>query len=709
MKITLKRTSPNYRQKLSTINIMQNLMIAVIVLAAYSVGFNFIKYGSDYGIQALLIYVVAGVVAFVTDLLCGKLFKRNDAGDNKYLNAILSPLATGLIFALTLPIGTPLYVVGVGSFIAIFFGKAIFGGFGQNIFNPALVGRVFVHLSFSSQLLSYLPGAADAMTGATPTAALKATHWLGASSLGLADLFLGNYQAALGEACTVLILILGVFLIWRKVIDARIPLAYLGTTLILAFISGLVCGIEPLTNALTHIAIGGVAFGAVFMATDPVTSPTSPLGKIIYGIFLGAITMIIRLKANYPEGVLFSILIMNMLTPLIDNLTTGRTNQKTLKQIIVIAVCFLVSAGTVGGISTTLKPVEEKPVKVPDPIPDYLFLEYKDGTYIMQVKGFGGDGAPVKLAVTISGDKSLGVTPVKYKGETAGWGADLLTSGVGESLNANAKAFYDKVIAGSVSADELDGIDTATGATYTAKAVVNAIKGALEAAPKVEGDLYTFNLTANGYGGKKTPMKLEIVINKATSMFESVKVIEANGETSDFGADMIRGVHGEGLNSKAQDFYDKVLNSQVAFGDVDGIDTATGATMTATGIVDAMKTAMTIVNDVLAPNADGAYVISANGYAGASNPMKIEVKVSGDTVEYVKVLEANGETSDFGADMIRGVHGEGLNSKAQDFYDLVLNGSFSVSEVDGIDTATGATKTANGIMEAVKKAIAASN
>ena len=133
MKITLKRTSPNYRQKLSTINIMQNLMIAVIVLAAYSVGFNFIKYGSDYGIQALLIYVVAGVVAFVTDWVCGKLFKRNDAGDNKYLNAILSPLATGLIFALTLPIGTPLYVVGVGSFIAIFFGKAIFGGFGQNI------------------------------------------------------------------------------------------------------------------------------------------------------------------------------------------------------------------------------------------------------------------------------------------------------------------------------------------------------------------------------------------------------------------------------------------------------------------------------------------------------------------------------------------------------------------------------------------------
>lgn len=707
MKITLKRTSPNYRQKLSTIHIMKNLMIAVMILAIYSVVMNFVKFGADYGIKALLIFVVAAIVAFVTDMLCGKLFSRNDAGDNKVLNTVLSPMVTGVILALTLPIGTPLYVVGVGAFIAIFFGKAIFGGFGQNIFNPALVGRVVLHLSFSAQLVSFLPGAPDAMTKATPTTALAATNWLGATGLSLTDLYIGNYQGALGETCTLLILLLGVFLVWKKVLDIRIPAAYLGTVAIVTFVSGMVSGIDPVNNMLVHLGIGGLAFGAIFMATDPVTSPTSPLGKIIFGIFLGAITLLIRLKANYPEGVLFAILIMNMFTPFIDNVTTGRTNQKMMKQILIIAACFFVTLGTVAGVSSSLEPVKEKPVKVPDPIPDYLFLEFKDGAYIMQVKGYGGDKSPVKLAVTLSGDKAIGVTPVKYKGETPGFGEDLLLSGVGENLNANAKAFYDSVIKGTVTADQLEGIDTVTGATYTAKAVVNAIKGALEAAPKVNGDLYTFNMKAVGYGGKNSPMELEIVINKATSTFESVKVLSYPGETSNFGEDMINGFHGEGLNDKADAFYQKVLNGQVTFDELSGVDTATGATMTATGIVDAMTSAMEQVNAVLAPNENGAYVITTKGYGGDSKPMKVEVKITGDMVEYVRVLEYPGETSNFGEDMINGYHGEGLNDNADTFHQKVLVGSFSVSEIDGIDTSTGATMTASGIMDAVKKAVAA--
>lgn len=708
MKITLKRTSPNYRQKLSTVQIMKILLSVSSALCLVSVIFNFVKYGSNYGIKAILIFVVSAVVALITDMLCGKIFNRNDEGDNKILNTVLSPLETSLIFALTLPIGTPLYVVGIGSFIAIFFGKAIFGGFGQNIFNPALVGRVVVHLSFGSKLLTYLPDGTDVVAAATPATALAATNWVGTIDTSLTDLYLGFYQGALGETFTLLILIAGVYLAYRKVLDWRIPVAYLSTAFILAFISGIVCGINPLTNALTHIALGGLALGAVFMATDPVTSPTSPLGKIIYGVFCGALTMLIRLKANYPEGVLFSILIMNMFTPFIDSVTTGRTNQKTMKQILVIAICFAVSAVTVGGVSTTLKPVEEKPEKIPDPIPDYLFLEFKDGQYIMQVKGFGGDAQPVKLGVTLAGDKCIGITPIKYKGETEGYGADLLTSGTGEGLNSNAQAFYDKVIKGTVTKDELDGIDTTTGATFTANAVVNAIRGAFEAAPVVDGDLYTFTMNANGFGGKSNPMKVELVLNKATSMIESVKVLEYSGETDYYGADLIQGFSSEALNSNAKVFYDTVLNGQIAFSDVDGIDTATGATMTTTGIVDAMKSAIEQVNAILTPNENGAYVINAAGFGGTSEPMKVEVKVSGDVVEYVKVLEYPGETDYYGADLINGYASEALTGNAKVFYDKVLNSSFAVSEVDGIDTATGATYTATGIIEAVKKAIAVS-
>ena len=706
MKITLKRTSPQYRQKLSTIEIMKTLLCVSSLLCVISVGYNFIFNGTNYGIKAILIFVVSAVVSLLTDAISGKLFHRNDEGDNKILNTVLSPLETGLIYALTLPIGTPLYVVGVGAFVAVFFGKAIFGGFGQNIFNPALVGRVFVHLSFSSKLTTYLSEGSDIVSSATPTTALAATNWVGKIDTSLVDLFLGKYQGALGETFTLFILLAGIFLAYKKVLDARIPVAYLGTVFVLAFISGLVTKVNPLTNALIHISIGGVALGAVFMATDPVTSPTSPLGKIIYGILLGMITMLIRLKANYPEGVLFSILIMNMFTPFIDSVTTGRTNQKMAQQWLIIGVCLLVSIGSIAGVSTTLEPVKEKEEKPVEAIPDVAYLEYKDGAYIMQVKGFGGDKYPVKLAINIVGDKCLGVTPMKYKGETEGYGASLLESGQGEGLNDQAKIFYDQVIKGSVSKEDLSSIDTATGATYTAKAVVNAIQGAFDNQPVVNGDEYTFTIKANGFGGKSNPMTLEIVANKATSTIEKVTVKEATGETEYYGANLLSGRSSDALDStKAKAFYDQVLNSPIAFDQVEGIDTATGATMTSTGIKDALQSVVDQMSNQLTPNEDGAYEITSTGF-DKNTPMKIAVKITGDQVEYVHVLEYAGETEYYGANLITGKSSEALNSKAKTFYDQVLNSSFSVSEVDGIDTSTGATYTSTGIKDAIKKAVA---
>ncbi len=356
MKITLQRTSPNYRQKLSTTKIMNYLTIGLLVIVIYTLISPILtkgNQGQSYMIKALLIYAVSIITALITETLWAKIHKKNILQEIK--NSF--PLVTAIILALTLPIGTPLYVVSIGSFCAIFLGKLVYGGFGQNIFNPALVGRVIVHLSFGASLVPYLSNGVDVVSQATPATQLVSTSWLGGQAFqySLLDLFLGNHGGTLGETCIWIILVLGIILACLKVFDARIPVAYLGTVLILAEVFALMNGLDPLTYPLTHLCIGGVVFGAIFMATDPVTSPTSPLGKILYGICLGFLTMIIRLKANYPEGVLFSILIMNMLTPLIDSLVLGRTNQNIVKQFTAIIIALGLAIGCIFGISLSMK------------------------------------------------------------------------------------------------------------------------------------------------------------------------------------------------------------------------------------------------------------------------------------------------------------------------------------------------------------------
>ncbi|MEG0593233.1 MAG: RnfABCDGE type electron transport complex subunit D, partial [Coprobacillus sp.] len=323
MKITLKTTSPNYRQKLSTHRIMRDLSIGLVIIMAYSLYYYYYNFSSNEPmIKAGLIYLVSIAVALATEAIWGLIHKTNPLEQIK--NGF--PAVTAIIFALTLPIGTPLYVVAIGSFVSIFLGKLVFGGFGNNIFNPALVGRVLVHLSFADKLLPYIDsmkgatGAIDVTSAATPAAMLAGTNWMGGKDFTyqLMDLFTGSHGGALGETCIWLILLVGVILAVRRVFDFRIPVSYLGTVIILSAVYAAMNGLDLLTYPIIHLCIGGVVFGAIFMATDPVTSPSSPLGKILYGIGLGFLTMIIRLKANYPEGVLFSILMMNMLTPLID-------------------------------------------------------------------------------------------------------------------------------------------------------------------------------------------------------------------------------------------------------------------------------------------------------------------------------------------------------------------------------------------------------
>ncbi len=610
MKITLQRTSPNYRRKLSTHGIMRDLTIGLLVIVGFSLYFQWANYQTNDGlIKAALIYVTSVGVALATEVVWALIQKKNILEHLK--NSF--PLVTALIFALTLPIGTPLYVVAIGSFIAIFFGKLVYGGFGQNIFNPALVGRVVVHLSFGAQLTTFLDAgtASDIVSGATPATWLASTSWLGAENLmfSLQDLLFGSHGGALGETCVLLILVVGIVLAYRKVFDYRIPASYLLTVLVLGGAFALATGQNVLSYALIQLSIGGVVFGAIFMATDPVTSPTSPMGKIIFGIGLGFITMIIRFKANFPEGVLFSILIMNMLTPFIDSMILGRTDTFKVKRWLTIGLIAVVATGCTYGVGRSIetdvrnaeeqarleaeeeakRQEEEEANKV-----KWTLLEKIDGGYIMEAYGFGGKGNPMKVQVMISGDQISSVTVLEYPGETAYYGEDLIQSGVGGDLNSNAKVFYDFIFGGSFSAADLDGVDVATGATKTAEAIVNAIKGAIEEAqkaPVVNGDEYTYTLSAAGFNAGN-PMTIKVTLNVKTSTVTQVEVVSYAGETAYYGEDLIQSGVGGDLNSNGKVFYDTVFGGNLSFSDVDGIDVSTGATKTAAGIKEAIQNAI---------------------------------------------------------------------------------------------------------------------
>jgi len=682
---------------------MNELFLAELALVIFSIIYNF-TLGSEYGIHAIMIYVTSIVTVLITEFAYAKITKKENI-----VKAVMNsfPLSTGLIFPLTLPVGTPYYVVAIGAFVAIFFGKLIYGGFGQNIFNPALVGRVFVHLSFGAKLTTTL-GGADVVASATPLTSLAATNFMGEVETSLGQLFTGMYGGALGETCTILILVLGVVLAWRQVLDYRIPVAYIGTAMLLAALQGAVCGLNPLTNALTHLAMGGLALGAVFMATDPVTSPTSPLGKVIYGVCLGFLTMLIRYKANYPEGVLFSILIMNMFTPMIDNLTLGRTNQKMPKQILTIGVIFALSLVTVGGISTTLEmpePEPETPVEPTEPEKAYELVSKNGNTYVVKAEGFTGD---IELEVTFDPEAATttvaSVKAISYAGETEGYGKDLIEKGEGGNLTANAKTFHDMIFNSSFDSTALDGADTSTGATYTASGIVQAVKGAIEEKendPIVKADGNVYVVRAEGFTDK---LQVEVTMDKANGQVISVNVLSYPGETEGYGKDLIEKGEGGNLSANAKAFHDKVLGGSFSYDEVSGIDTSTGATYTAKGIMEAVQTAIDAYNAVLEKNADGVYVVTSEGFTG---DLTVEVMVNGTTVESVKVTSYPGETEGYGKDLIEKGEGGNLTPAAKNFHDKVLAGSFEADEISGIDTSTGATYTAKGIIDAVNKAVAA--
>ncbi len=240
----------------------------------------------------------------------------------------LSACVTGVILAMNLPSSLPIWMAVIGCFTAIVVVKQLFGGLGRNFANPAIVGRIVLLLSFTSYMTSWpltrLQQTADAVTGATPLGYLADGAL--SSAPGLKDMLLGNIGGAMGETCTIAVLIGLAILIFKKIISPIIPCCFIGTVFVFSLIYYSVVGgdYSAIHMALFHVLAGGVCFGATFCATDYVTSPIMKWARVAFGIGCGILTMVIRLFCSYPEGVSFAILFMNILAPTLDILAQNR-------------------------------------------------------------------------------------------------------------------------------------------------------------------------------------------------------------------------------------------------------------------------------------------------------------------------------------------------------------------------------------------------
>lgn len=315
----LVTASPHLKDRDSTPRIMWNVVLSlvpVVVVAAFY-----------FGISALLVIAASTLGALVTERVFGK---GDSLGDG-------SAVITGLLLGLCLPAGMPLWMAALGGIFGLGFGKLIFGGLGQNVFNPALIGRAFLQAAFPVAIttwpaahqgfwilrgdnfaLPFMQAASDAVTEATPLGLLK----FEAQMTPLRDLVLGTTGGSLGETGAIVILLGGAYLAWRGYLNWRIPVSVMLST---AVVSTVMHAIDPShPGALFMLFSGGLMLGAVYMATDMVTSPVTNLGRWVFGAGIGVLVVVIRLWGGLPEGVMYGILLMNATVPFINRLTQPR-------------------------------------------------------------------------------------------------------------------------------------------------------------------------------------------------------------------------------------------------------------------------------------------------------------------------------------------------------------------------------------------------
>lgn len=492
------RVSPNYRTPLSTQRIMTELTVGIALVLAYSVYFYFTKLGADYGIHALLMIATALGTSIVVEVLWALFYKKNIW---KHLNTSF-PWVTALLYVSMMGVNKPLYVIFIGSFIAIFIGKLVFGGFGHNIFNPAGVGRAVSVLSFGGFITDKF---ADVVTGATPNQVMETLGWVIKDPAvvtkyldqfgGLWSLATGGYVGGLGETNTLLILAVGIYLAVRKIIDWRVPVVFLGSLFAFASILAAMKGMG-IWYPVFHMVTGGAMFGAVFMMTDPVTSPTSIPGRILFAFGCAVLVFLIRIKGSLPEGVIRSILFMNMMTPLIDRAYDGWAFEKVKKYAISLTVIGALGFLTVGVFANQVDyiapVVEEEPVVTIDlkgePVvisqqtsPTAVVVsEVADGdvtTFVVDINGYAfqsdhsDDPKPNTLEIKVNTATQV-IESVAYVTFSD-------SKGIGDKTNSDV--FLSQFVGVSI-VDETASVDVVSGATITSQSVVKAVNAAIAAA-----------------------------------------------------------------------------------------------------------------------------------------------------------------------------------------------------------------------------------
>lgn len=292
-------TAPHIRSSTTTKNIMYDVIIALLPATFFGIYL--------FGINALLVIVTAIITAILSEYLYQRLMKLpitiNDG----------SAIITGLLLALSLSSSMPLWMVALGSIFAVIVVKQLFGGLGQNFMNPALAARCFLLISFAGKMNSFI--SIDATSSATPLAMIRNNQ-----SINLLDLLIGNISGTIGETSVIALLIGAIYLIYKKVISPKIPLAIFASFSIIIFFSR---NLDS-NYLLAQLCGGGLVMGAFFMATDYVTSPITPNGKLIYGLIIGVLAAVFRLYGSTPEGMSFAIIISNLLVPLIEKITVPK-------------------------------------------------------------------------------------------------------------------------------------------------------------------------------------------------------------------------------------------------------------------------------------------------------------------------------------------------------------------------------------------------
>ena len=296
--------SPHFRAKENASYIMKMVLLALMPATIFGI-FN-------QGIRALAVVVVAMASCVIFETLMNKAMHRPNTIND------CSALVTGLLLGINMPVTVPLWVVIVGAAFAICVAKMIFGGLGQNIVNPALAGRCFLVISFATYMTDFTGTSSllvDAVSTATPLSLMKSGE-----IVSLWQCFIGTTGGTIGETSALLLIVGGLFLVWKKIIDVRIPLCYLGSFAVMIFLFG--NQNFDLYYLLCQMCSGGLMLGAWFMATDYVTSPITPMGRVIFGLLLGVLTALFRI--NSVEGVSFAILFANLLVPIIERYTRRR-------------------------------------------------------------------------------------------------------------------------------------------------------------------------------------------------------------------------------------------------------------------------------------------------------------------------------------------------------------------------------------------------